>query len=337
MGYKAFRGNDDAKINDLPQNTEAQGEIASQQTVVPMPERKVKCKFCGKDFQVPPDKAEAFCLHCGKKNALQAASAPKSEKRVLELDAIIGKTGALRSGPGAKKPQAGREGAPGDAGQPALAQDAAEFQCPVCGTTVSASAKACKTCGAEFADDEPPAEQAHGETAGLPAVQSSPAGYSGKVSSSARGPAQQTGAAQKANICGTCGKYAASPGKLYRCTVCEKTYCELCSRPRVPPEPRILEAKTIYKYKLRNKTIWTNDAVKFTETLQQYLCKGCYLKEHEKALQRLRAKMKQWEGDIRRDCDYRALEQFFPDAAVDKDANKGAVAAVDLSKFVAKK
>ena len=296
----------------------------------PPGERKVKCPTCTREFHIPAEKDEAFCVHCGKKNAYKPSSpAPaqpvqqkpqhgrKHDKKIISLDALLHKPAAKP--PEAAPAQAGAATAPASDETVEPAGDAAgeeyieQCQCPVCNTIVAADAPKCPACGVAFAEGD-----------------------------AADGAKEEANKGQKPlNVCDSCGKLQPDVDRLATCAKCGKTFCESCPGPKIPPEPKSLEAKVVYKYKLKKpadlkqQTLWTSDATKFNELLPSPLCRSCYMSEYDKALLRLRSKVKTWEIDIRRDADAKILEEVFPERK-EVVKKKNVIPAQDFLKWVAK-
>jgi predicted RNA-binding Zn-ribbon protein involved in translation (DUF1610 family) len=316
-------------------------------------ERRVRCASCLKEFGVPADRDEFFCVHCGKKHS-QKGQQPaqelgmKGEKKIISLDALIGKPGT-RSPPPIAPVKEGmapslssfisttRGTVPPSRGmppqQPAPETDAIpaspepglkrlsetderaappqdeyieQCQCPVCTTIVAMDSKSCPACGVQFAEEEAASQEPEKAMAQKPL-----------------------------NICDSCGRLVPDLDRLYPCKACGKTFCDNCPTPRVPPEAKSLDSKVVYKYKLKTQTVWTSDAVKFSENLNAPLCRKCYLSEYDRAFLRLHSKVKSWEIDIRRDADVKILEEIFPERK-EVVKTKKVIPAQDFLKWVAK-
>lgn len=109
--------------------------------------------------------------------------------------------------------------------------------------------------------------------------------------------------------CPVCG----SPGEYFPCSACGAIFCINCQGIHVPPAPATLISKVQYRYRMRSGGDWKEDIAKFQESIGLKICPSCYESEFDKAIMRLKWKVKEWKTELQRDEDVFITSESVPE------------------------
>lgn len=111
---------------------------------------------------------------------------------------------------------------------------------------------------------------------------------------------------------GQCPACTLADAHIYNCHECHKEFCDKCQGKHAPPDKKSFESTVTYMYRLKGSMDWKQDMLRFEENAPAMLCPACYEAQCNKAIWRLKWRIKNWHTEILRNEDVRLVDQTMP-------------------------